>query len=336
MKKDIVGIDLFKLIASVLVVIIHCIGYYFGVSGRLFVRNICGMAVPFFFITSGYFFGLGLEKNKSSRKYYFINYEKKLVKMYIAWSMVGIPFMVKTYYNMYGSNFKYIFLLMIRNVFFSGTFGIYWYILAMIGDSVLIYLFVIKNKLKLMYILSVIFFIFGILYVGFQGALCKNIIFYYLLKLTWIVFASERNFLMVGWFYMCIGYYIATHKININLLQSFMMFVIFTTLKFGETYVNSLRFLEGNEICIFQSLQAVGFFFIALNLNLEFMKKYSKTMRELSSTIYFTHFIFIDILNPTQIGNTLITFIEVILLCISFYFILKKINNKRLNIFINA
>ena len=135
---------------------------------------------------------------------------------------------------------------------------------------------------------------------------------------------------------MCIGYYIATHKININLLQSFMMFVIFTTLKFGETYVNSLRFLEGNEICIFQSLQAVGFFFIALNLNLEFMKKYSKTMRELSSTIYFTHFLFIDILNPTQIGNTLITFIEVILLCISFYFILKKINNKRLNIFINA
>lgn len=336
MKKNIVGIDLFKLIASILVVIIHCIGYYFGASGRLFVRNICGMAVPFFFITSGYFFGLGLEKNKRSRKHYFVNYEKKLIKMYIAWSIVGIPFMVKTYYNMYGSNFKYIFLLMIRNVFFSGTFGIYWYILSMIGASVLIYLFVIKNKLKLMYILSIIFFIFGILYVGFQDSLDKNIVFYYLFKLTWIVFASERNFLMVGWFYMCIGYYIATHKININLLKSFMMFFIFTALKFGETYVNSLQLLEGNEICIFQSLQAMGFFLIALNLNLEFMEKYSKTMRELSSTIYFTHFLFIDILNPTQVGNTLLTFVEVILLCILFYFIAKKINNKKLNIFINA
>lgn len=135
---------------------------------------------------------------------------------------------------------------------------------------------------------------------------------------------------------MCIGYYIATHKININLLKSFMMFFIFTALKFGETYVNSLQLLEGNEICIFQSLQAMGFFLIALNLNLEFMEKYSKTMRELSSTIYFTHFLFIDILNPTQVGNTLITFVEVILLCITFYFVVKKINKKRLNIFINA
>ena len=85
--------------------------------------------------------------------------------------------MVKTYYTIYGSNFKYIFLLMIRNVFFSGTFGIYWYMLSMIGASVLIYLFVIKNKLKLMYILSIIFFIFGILYVGFQDSLDKNIVF---------------------------------------------------------------------------------------------------------------------------------------------------------------
>lgn len=336
MKKDIVGIDLFKLIASILVVILHCMGNYFGEGGRLFVRNICAIAVPFFFITSGYFFGIGLQKNNNSRKYYFINYEKKLIKMYIIWSIIGIPFMVKTYYKIYGLNFKYIFLLMIRNIFFTGTFGVYWYILSMIGASILIYIFTNKNRLKLMYIMSGIFFLFGVLYIGFQNLLGKNILFYYMFKFTWIVFACERNFLMVGWFYMCIGYYFATHKINISLFNSIILFLFFTLLKFSESYLNSLELLRGNEICIFHSLQAIAFFLIALNLKLDFMSKYSKTMRELSSTIYFTHFLFIDILNPTQVGNTVITFLEVIALCLIFYFMVKKINNKKLNIFINA
>ena len=59
---------------------------------------------------------------------------------------------------------------------------------------------------------------------------------------------------------------------------------------------------------IVQSLQAIAFFLIAINLKLNCMQKVYKTMRELSSTIYFTHFIFIDIINQTQVGNTMITF----------------------------
>ena len=59
-------------------------------------------------------------------------------------------------------------------------------------------------------------------------------------------------------------------------------------------------------------------------------------MRELSSTIYFTHFLFIDIINPAQSGNTIITLVVTLLLCTVFYYIIKKINNRRLNILINA
>ena len=66
------------------------------------------------------------------------------------------------------------------------------------------------------------------------------------------------------------------------------------------------------------------------------MQRISKIMRELSSTIYFTHFLFIDIINQNQVGNTVITFIQVMLLCVVFYFIIKKINNEKLNILINA
>lgn len=34
-SKNIVGVDLFKLIAAILVVILHGIGYYFGQSGEI-------------------------------------------------------------------------------------------------------------------------------------------------------------------------------------------------------------------------------------------------------------------------------------------------------------
>lgn len=335
-NKNIVGIDLFKFIAAILIVILHCIGDYFGELGNMFKVNICSIAVPFFFITSGYFYGNKLNKDKKNMKKYFIKYEKKLLKIYLVWSLIGIPFIFKAYYRIYNGNFKYIFLLMIRNVFFTGTFGIYWYILAMIGASFLIYIFVKNDKLKLMYLLSFIFFLFGVIYSGLQNFFDKNIIFYFLFKLTWIVFASERNFLMVAWFYMSIGYYFSTHKININFIQSIILFILSTLLKFGEYYLNLSGLLNGNTILIMQSIQAIAYFFIALNLKVYFLSGYSKIMRELSSTIYFTHALFIDIVNPTQKGNTLITLIVVLFMCFMFYYIIKKTNNKKLNILING
>lgn len=301
MKKNFVGIDLFKLIAAILIVILHSIGNYLGKAGILFISNICCIAVPFFFIVSGYFFGRGLQqKTNNERKNYFKKYEKKLIKMYIVWSLIGIPFMVRAYLNIYGNNYSYIFLLMIRNIFFTGTFGIYWYILAMIGGSILIYYFSSKNRLKLMYILSFIFFIFGVLYSGFQGMAENNIVLSCLFKLTWIIFACERNFLMVGWFYMGIGYYFSTHEIKIKLSYSIVLFILFTGLKFGESYLNSTDILDGNTISIVQALQAVSYFLIAINLKLNCMQRISKIMRELSSTIYFTHFLFIYRYNKSK------------------------------------
>lgn len=335
-KKNIVGIDLFKLIASILIVILHCIGYYFGQAGEILKNIICPIAVPFFFISSGYFFGRGLNRNKNQRKEYFIKYEKNLVKMYIVWSIIGIPFMIRLYYNLYNGNLPYIFLLMIRNVLFSGTFGIYWYLLAMIGASILIYFFVSKNKIKLMYILSFGFFIFGIAYVGCQSTLGNNPIFYYLFKLTWIVFSCERNFLMVGWFYMSIGYYFSTRNTEMRVSVTVLLFFIFTGLKVGEYYLNLSDVFGENSISIMHSLQAVSYFLIAINLQLNSLSKYSKIMRELSSTIYFTHFLLIDIINPYQTGNTMITITVVLTLCIVFYIIIKKINNKKLNVLINS
>lgn len=62
------GIDVFKLIAAVLVVLLHTVetsNYYACAIKEVFTR----LAVPFFFIASGFFFQKGLEKAQSKVSY---------------------------------------------------------------------------------------------------------------------------------------------------------------------------------------------------------------------------------------------------------------------------
>lgn len=339
-NKTITGIDLFKLISSILVVILHTTGPNSTPEQIFFKRNICNIAVPFFFIASGYFFGKGLRKK--NRKEYFILYEKRVIKLYIIWSAIGLPFAIHMYYTIYGKNWGYILLLLLRNIFFVGTFGIYWYILSLVCTMPLIYFFDKKNKLKLMYIFSFIFFMLGVIYYGFSSIYSQNIFLNSIAKLVHFIFSSERNFLMTGWFYISIGYYLSNKKIKMNLLLAFLFFIISTILKISEQYlvnINLFNFniiFKSNELFIFQCLQALFLFIIALKIKVPWLDKYSKVMRELSTTIYYTHFLFIDMIDATLQNNTIYNTLILLFMCSLFYIILKKINNKKLNILINA
>lgn len=80
-KEMYTGIDLFKLIAAFLIVLLHSVetsDFYASGIKYVFTR----FAVPFFFITSGYFFSKGLHKASEKRNYFF-KYEKTLIKLFV-------------------------------------------------------------------------------------------------------------------------------------------------------------------------------------------------------------------------------------------------------------
>lgn len=67
-RKDYPGIDIFRMIAAILVIGIHTWPFAdFGeIPELLFTRTIARIAVPFFFMASGFFlFGKGDEKGRS-------------------------------------------------------------------------------------------------------------------------------------------------------------------------------------------------------------------------------------------------------------------------------
>ena len=76
------GVDLCKLISAVLVVLIHINETGTNLLLNTITSCISTIAVPFFFIVSGFFFANGLKKTNNKQKY-FLSYEKKLIMLYL-------------------------------------------------------------------------------------------------------------------------------------------------------------------------------------------------------------------------------------------------------------
>lgn len=143
-KQHYTTIDVFKLIAAILVVLIHCSDNPDDYTATCLTFTISRFAVPYFLIVSGFFFKKGLDKT-DNKNTYFLNHIKKLSLLYLFWSLVTLPSTVLTYLELYpDSSFLYISVLIFRRIFLAGTGG-YWYILATLEASIVIFLLINSN-----------------------------------------------------------------------------------------------------------------------------------------------------------------------------------------------
>lgn len=96
-KKQLSNVDIMKFILSLMVVCIHT-----GVTSLMpaeiekFFNAIFNLAVPIFFVYSGYLFAY---KNKMDKKDKLIKYSKHIVKLYILWSLIYLPICIQIYFE---------------------------------------------------------------------------------------------------------------------------------------------------------------------------------------------------------------------------------------------
>ncbi len=84
-------ITIIQYIASVLIILVHCGRLFQQDVLHFFIKSIlCRTAVPFFLITTGYFF---YEKSRKFSGYY-SQYTRRLLKQYLFWSVIYLPFAV--------------------------------------------------------------------------------------------------------------------------------------------------------------------------------------------------------------------------------------------------
>lgn len=351
LKKNIYsGIDVFKAIAALLIVILHTIETtdYFACGIKfVFTR----FAVPFFFIASGFFFCRGLSNAEDTKKY-FCQYQKNILKIFLIWGIVIYgPFTIVSYIsNNSTAKWFEIMGLLIRRMLIIGA-GPYWYLIALFWSTFFIYLCHMKKKEGILIFGIVVGLILELVYACFQGILSEIAIFGYFFKAIYVIFSWEFNFLMYGIPFVGIGYFLFKKDVHFDKKNLVSIFVIATIMRIVEyrlpVYFPNLSFWESNEISFAFIIQAIAYFGLAKELRFNISKEKSLGLRQWSSCVYFSHAIVLyNLLNPLLNKFTewpiyapefiVVKVIVVTIICTIFFLIVKKANNQHLKILING
>lgn len=310
-RKISYGLDVTKFLCAFFIVFLHTYNRDWGVAGGWFLRTITTIGVPFFFIVSGFFYAQGLNKTGLSKEY-FLKYFKRLVVMYVAWTIITLPvswLCVVRGHPDYSLPLKVVYLF--RMFFFSGSCGIYWYILALICCSVVIYYFVKMGWKKALYIIAAFLFLVGVWYDSPYND--NNLAFQFIHA----VFGSERNFFNVGLFYMCIGYFFAGHE---QILKAKSIYNIYALLTISIV----LRTIEVNLLHtnLLQALIAIVLFILAWNITIDISDEQSLRIRKLSTAMYLLHYPFILLFDFYLKRGTMIDYAMTLSFCFIVFYVI--------------
>ncbi len=283
-KKRFNSIDLCKLIMAICVVAIHT--RPFDKCEISLVNNIydsfVGIAVPFFFIATGFLLGNKIENIYDMKNNNFIieKYMVKIVKMYIIWTAIYLP-MAIYYYIASGTKPIKAVLSYIRGFVFIGeqyNSWPLWYLLSTIYALLFIMLMVRHNvNIKIILCAAFVFFIVSVVlnYLSlYEGTLAVP--FYIIQKLLNMRILNGR--ILTGLFYIPLGIYFSKKKLPVCLSWFLMI----------GGYVANIVIDSSSVSSFMLAASAIGFFEIIKDINLPDSSFY-QTVRKMSTVIYFIH-----------------------------------------------
>lgn len=313
-------IDIAKFIACICVIAIHTAplsnaneNVEWCVYTGLFL-----LAVPFFFVSSGFFLGEKLVNGQKSPKEIIINYIKRLLIPYVAFSFVNI-FQNVVLMLMNDIAPKDIIINVIRSIIFY-PYGALWFIWACIVGTLLLYPFIRKGKLSNVAIfIGLILYCFSLLCSSYKSVtdstFLQPIIDNYLK-----IFISHQNGVLTGFLFLGIGIKCAeiVKKYTIDNTKVLVLFLVAYLSIWIEKSLLKILFECGNEAnYVLSFVFAIPLLVILVaNMHCEIPTKISITLRHLSTGMYFLHRPIIFFVEILSLSN----FLEfIIVTCISFF-----------------
>lgn len=319
-------INIAKLYCALLVVMIHSVEIPQGHPIALgIVQCFASQAVPFFMIASGFFVGNKIKAGDNAIKSS-LNSIKQWLVLYLIWTLLWLPYLVNIYVKKYpDATIGYRVMAIIRRILFAGQ-GVYWYLLVMAEAVVILVVCIRFNKMTLYYFIGVLGLIWGLFY----DANVMILGFDRLNSIIYALFSWSNNFLMKGIPYIALGYFISKHYREIKNNTWFLM------LLYGVT--SSLMvflYCEGQERwLIFYPVQAVILFLLVIQpLKYNISEKVAMNCRDISTSVYFLHTVFIYGVVDTVFGVNCAIFLKfgiAVVGSVSVYLITKKFNLKLL------
>lgn len=336
MKKQYSMIDILKVFFAICVVGIHTEILQNPDSKFQWIlfHGVFRLAVPFFFVCSGFFLGLKIYKNNDT-KTGMIEIKKYIKRLFIPftfWIIVGLPHEIHELSN--DNNFFIIFLKLIRKIVFY-PWGALWYILAVIIALIIIIPFYKRNKIEYCIIIGGLLYCFALL--------CNN--YYFLIEKSFLgrvidlylkVFISARNGVFVGLLFVSIGIYIAKiqlFKEENHIKKHTILFIVSYVLLIMEIIlIRDYSHKDDHSLFIALTVLIPELLILATKIK---TNNNTKLLRNYSSGLYFIHRpvinLYTEVLNATMNMNSYILFGIVLTTSIIVLTICYKIDNKYLN-----
>lgn len=278
-------VDVFKYIAAIMIVCIHCEQLFEVHYLDFFVRQIvCRTAVPFFFISSAYFIRKGCSKNKN----YLKEYLKKLIKSYLLWSLIFMPIGLNWIQQNLTITQELLPVALLFGLIHIGTYYHLWYIPAMIFSLFVIGKLLKRISYKWVFILSIALFLFGSIetYYGFlQNGWFKD-----LFDVLISVIFTTRSGLFYGMVFVAIGFAIYDYqeKLTTMIPKLPKLTLVCGILLILEGTV--IYFVPGLDMNFLIMLLPFSFFFFLWVLSFPIVPAFdTRKLRELSKYYYFVH-----------------------------------------------
>ena len=292
------AVDIFRVICAFLVIIGHT-RPFIQLNSNLdffFTNVLLRIAVPFFFIVSGYFFYSNMKINNN----YYKGYIKKIIISYVPWQVIYI--VLDLIRNRNYINTRYIYES-IKYSIFGGTESYLWFFSALIFSTLFITFFIKKNRFKELIIISIFLLILGLLGNSYYF-IARGTSFQYLIDLYNHIFSCTRNGVAMAVPYMIMG-----------------------ILLLGNIFNSKIYYFY-----ISQFLFAPIIFLMVDNINIK-LKLNSKFLRNFSLNLYYCHVIIIMLFRCLKItySSSIIKTIIIIITSIIISILLSvKVEKKKI------
>jgi len=291
-KHNYAAVDIAKFFFSICILVSHTGAYHEIPYSWYFQHIVLCSAVPFFFVTSGYFLGCKLYQNSNQSVFPIIkNYIRRLIYPYIVFSIINsIIASVDIYAK--GKSVVWTFIFLAKAAIFY-PYGALWYVWASIVASLLLYWFIKSEKIVLALFLGFICYLFALLCNSYYS-LIENTVFQQSVDAYLRIATSARNGVFVGFLLLGIGIWLAgfgsrLQETKVRRFSWICLLFSLITLFLEVTYIKNKTVADDNSLFLSQLVMVPALLILLLNCEKIQASSLTLLLRQLSTGFYFIH-----------------------------------------------
>ena len=205
-QKNYVVIDFCKFFFAILIILLHTKPFR-EINAEFdfwFTQIVCRLAVPFFFIVSGFFV-----KDKMANGHKVFGYIKRLFVLYVLYFICYLPQTIMTW-KVSGVQGKELIFFLGKYFLFVGSYYQLWYFLGLIVAVAILYCLVniCKLSIRTNFIIAICLYVIGVLGNTYNVLFMQIPVVGCILPIYYKLFDTTRNGVFFGLLFVMTGYYI--------------------------------------------------------------------------------------------------------------------------------